>query len=155
MAADFQPWKLVERRVQGGQEKVGGPQVPLQAHGNEIKIPIFAGRDFWHEIENDEVINLRKVTWAQSVDHWFLFRAMRTQNRDKVSIGHTIENIGGHPNFGRWPQIRSTRLGVCRTLMLLCYNQLATHLLTYSSSSSYFISLSLKSQVAQWSLFVT
>ena len=36
----------VGQRLQGGQGQVGGPQVPLLGHGNEIKSPNWACRDY-------------------------------------------------------------------------------------------------------------
>ena len=35
----------VGQHLQGGQGQVGGPQVPLLGHGNEIKSPNWAYRD--------------------------------------------------------------------------------------------------------------
>ena len=37
----------VGKDVEGGQGQVGGPQVPLLGHGDEIEIPNWACRDFW------------------------------------------------------------------------------------------------------------
>ena len=36
----------VGQPLQGGQGQVGGPQVPLLGHGNEIKSPDWVGRDY-------------------------------------------------------------------------------------------------------------
>ena len=42
------------QHLQGGQGQVGGPQVPLLGHGNEVESPNWASRDYM-EIENDKV----------------------------------------------------------------------------------------------------
>ena len=39
------PNEEVSQRLQGGQGQVGGPQLPLLCHGNEIKSPNWACRD--------------------------------------------------------------------------------------------------------------
>ena len=49
----------VGQHLQGGQGQVGGPQVPLLGHGNEIKSPNWACRDCGHEIEYDEELGTR------------------------------------------------------------------------------------------------
>ena len=37
----------VDQRLQGGQVQVGGPQVPLLGHGDEIETRNWAFRHFW------------------------------------------------------------------------------------------------------------
>ena len=37
----------VGQHLQVGQGQVGGPQVPLLGHGNEIKSPNWACREYW------------------------------------------------------------------------------------------------------------
>ena len=53
------------QHLQGGQGRVGGPQVPLLGHGNDITNPNWTCRVYGHEMENDVV--MQPLEWDQGL----------------------------------------------------------------------------------------